>query len=48
MAEKSCEINVIPELVGKLAEADGLTGSLVTINAIATNPTNPTIAKANA
>ena len=39
VAEKSCEINVIPELIGKLAEAEGLAGSLVTIDAIGTNPT---------
>lgn len=39
VAEKSCEISAIPELIEKLAEADGLKGSLVTIDAIATNPT---------
>jgi predicted transposase YbfD/YdcC len=38
VAEKSCEINAIPRLIEKLAEADGLAGSLVTIDAIATNP----------
>jgi predicted transposase YbfD/YdcC len=39
VAEKACEITVIPELIEKLAVADGLAGSLVTIDAIATNPT---------
>jgi predicted transposase YbfD/YdcC len=38
VAEKACEITAIPELIEKLAVADGLAGSLVTIDAIATNP----------
>jgi len=38
VAEKSNEIVAIPELVGRLGEAGGLQGALVSIDAIATNP----------
>ena len=38
VADKSNEINAIPELLGRLAEKDGLKGAIVTIDAIATNP----------
>jgi predicted transposase YbfD/YdcC len=39
VAEKSNEIEAIPQLVERLAENGGLTGAIVSIDAIATNPT---------
>jgi predicted transposase YbfD/YdcC len=39
VADKESEIGAIPVLLDRLAEADGLKGALVTIDAIATNPT---------
>lgn len=38
VAEKSCEIEAIPVLLDKLAEAGSLKGALVTIDAVACNP----------
>src|SRR3954447_1838556 len=39
VADKSCEQNAIPTLLGRLAAAGALEGALVTIDAIACNPT---------
>ena len=39
MADNSSEITTIPVLIERLATNDGLKGALVSIDAIATNPT---------
>jgi predicted transposase YbfD/YdcC len=38
VADKSCELEAIPALLGRLAEAGSLKGALVTIDAVACNP----------
>jgi predicted transposase YbfD/YdcC len=41
VADKTNEITAIPLLLERLAATDGLKGALVSIDAIATNPTAP-------